>query len=62
VPKQVGLAEVAAIGGGQTHSVAVQGDGTVWAWGNNGYGQLSGGTPTSLPQSVPTPAQIDLGD
>ena len=55
------MAYVAAIGGGQTHGVAVQNDGTVWAWGNNGYGQLSGGTQTSLPQSVSTPAQIDFG-
>ena len=61
VPKQVGLAGVAMIGGGQTHSVAVRGDGTVWAWGGNGYGELSNGTRTSLPESVPTPAQIDIG-
>jgi len=62
VPKQVGLADVAAIGGGQTHSVAVQGDGTVWAWGYNTYEQLSGGTSTSLPDAVATPVQIDFGE
>jgi len=61
VPKQVGLAGVAIIGGGQIHSVAVLTDGTIWAWGGNGYGQLSNGTRTSLPESVPTPAQIDIG-
>lgn len=61
VPKQVGLAEVAAIGGGQTHSVAVQTDGTVWAWGHNTHDQLCGGTSTSLPDTVYTPAQIEFG-
>ena len=61
VPKQVGLVDVAAIGGGQTHSVAVQGVGTVWAWGYNTYEQLCGGTPTSLPDTVAIPVQIDFG-
>lgn len=62
VPKQVGLADVAEIGGGHTHSVAVQGDGTVWAWGYNTYEQLCGGTSTSLPNTVATPVQIDFGE
>jgi alpha-tubulin suppressor-like RCC1 family protein len=61
VPKQVGLADIAAIGGGQTHSVAVQGDGTVWALGHNTCDQLSGGTSASLRDTVYTPAQIDFG-
>ena len=62
VPKQVGgISGVAAIGGGQTHSVAVRGDGTVWAWGHNTCGQLCGGTSTSLPDTVYTPAQIEFG-
>jgi len=60
VPK-VGLTDLAAIGGGQTHSVAVKGDGTVWAWGHNAYGQLCGGTSTSLPGTVHTSAQIEFG-
>ncbi len=61
VPKLVGLTNVAAIGGGQTHSVATQSDGTVWAWGYNTFDQLSGATSTSLPDTVATPIQIDLG-
>jgi hypothetical protein len=62
VPKQVGgISGVAVIGGGQTHSVAVRGDGAVWAWGRNTYDQLCGGTSTSLPDTVYTPAQIDFG-
>ena len=31
------------IGAGNTHSLALKKDGTVWAWGNNGYGQLGNG-------------------
>ena len=62
VPKQVGLADIAEIGDGQTHSVAGKGDGTVWAWGYNTYEQLCGGTSTSLPDTVATPVRIDLGE
>lgn len=61
VPKQVRLVDVAAIGAGQTHSVAVLGDGTVRAWGYNTCEQLCGGTSTSLPDTVATPVQIDFG-
>ncbi|HZH78690.1 MAG TPA: RCC1 repeat-containing protein, partial [Archangium sp.] len=32
--------------GGFSHSLAVRPDGTVWAWGNNTYGQLGDGTNT----------------
>lgn len=31
---------VVAIAAGEYHSVAVRSDGTVWAWGDNSYGQL----------------------
>jgi len=31
------------IAGGNTHSLALKKDGTVWGWGNNGYGQLGNG-------------------
>ncbi len=37
-------------------------DGTVWAWGYNTCGQLSGGTSTGLPDTVATPVQIDFGE
>ena len=39
-----GVTDVAAGGGG--HSLAIKGDGTVWAWGPNGAGQLGDGTGT----------------
>jgi len=32
-----------AIGAGVFHSLAIRADGTVWAWGNNGSGQLGSG-------------------
>jgi hypothetical protein len=39
-----GINDVIAIGGGMWHSVALKVDGTVWACGNNSYGQLANGT------------------
>lgn len=36
----------------QTHTVAVKGDGSVWAWGSNGAGQLGDGTTTSTTSPV----------
>lgn len=35
-----------AVSAGDQHSLAVKADGTVWAWGNNGQGQLGDGTIT----------------
>ena len=47
VPSQVlGLSDVAMIATGYEHSVALKADGTVWAWGQNYYGQLGKGTTT----------------
>lgn len=43
-PFQVGgLAGVTKIGAGSTHSLAMKSDGTLWAWGDNTYGQLGDG-------------------
>ncbi|MBY9078904.1 RCC1 domain-containing protein, partial [Paenibacillus sp. CGMCC 1.18879] len=36
--------EVTAIAGGNNHSLALKSDGSVWAWGYNGSGQLGDGT------------------
>src|SRR5439155_19317829 len=50
VPVQVsGLTDAIRIAAGEClkgHSLAVKTDGTVWAWGWNGYGQLGNGTIT----------------
>jgi hypothetical protein len=34
------------LAGGSNHSLALKGNGEVWAWGNNGFGQLGDGTTT----------------
>jgi len=38
------LDNVTIIAGGYSYSLALKGDGTVWAWGYNAYGQLGNGT------------------
>src|SRR5437879_239537 len=44
-PGQVGnLAGVSAVAGGSNFSLALKSDGTVWAWGNSGWGQLGQGS------------------
>jgi len=40
------LTGITAIEGRQYHTVALKGDGTVWTWGDNTYGQLGDGTTT----------------
>jgi alpha-tubulin suppressor-like RCC1 family protein len=56
VPVQVSdLTDVIAISAGfVSHAIALKNDGTVWAWGRNGYGQLGNGTmaDSSIPVQV----------
>jgi hypothetical protein len=55
VPGQVkGLTGVMAIAAGYYHTLALKKDGTVWAWGENAYGELGNGTNTdsNLPVQV----------
>ncbi|MCD9021819.1 stalk domain-containing protein [Cohnella silvisoli] len=40
----VGLTDIIAVSAGDMHSLALQRDGTVWAWGGNGLGQIGNGT------------------
>ncbi len=52
---------VSAISAGSSHCLALMNDGTVWAWGNNAYGELGDGTHTSNPaptQVTGLPANI----
>jgi YD repeat-containing protein len=49
-----GLTGITAIAGGYFHTIALKNDGTVWAWGYNGYGQLGDGTTTTRT----TPVQV----
>ncbi|MBI3354699.1 MAG: RCC1 repeat- and reductase domain-containing protein [Nitrospirae bacterium] len=55
-PVQVsGLTGVVAIAGGGVHTIVLKNDGTVWAWGNNEFGQLGNGT---ISYYNPTPVQV----
>lgn len=62
-PVQVsGLTNVVAIAAGQDFSAALKSDGTVWAWGGNGRGDLgdNSGTRRTLPVRVTAlPANIE---
>jgi len=57
IPVQIdGLSDVVAITAGALYSLALQADGTVWAWGVNSCGQLGGGMagkPAAIPVQVP---------
>jgi alpha-tubulin suppressor-like RCC1 family protein len=49
-----GLTNVVAVAAGGNHSLALKADGTVWAWGDNSFGELGDGTRTvrSIPIQV----------
>ncbi|MDH4228644.1 MAG: RCC1 repeat-containing protein [Nitrospirota bacterium] len=54
-PVQVGTASNwKSVAAGGAHTVAIQSDGTLWAWGNNVYGELGLGTSSFTPTPVPT--------
>ena len=48
------MATMATIAAGLYHSLALKQDGTVWAWGDNDYGQLGDGTT----EDRSTPVQV----
>ncbi len=53
------LGDITAVAVGVGHTVALKKDGTVWAWGSNGSGQLGDGTASNSD----VPAQVkNLGD
>lgn len=56
-PSKVGeLSNIVDVAGGWFHSVALEGDGTVWTWGGNYKGQLGDGTNT--PKSRPIQVKV----
>jgi alpha-tubulin suppressor-like RCC1 family protein len=54
------LSEPLALAGGSEHTVALMGDGSVWAYGKNAHGQLGDGTGMMRPepQTVPNLALV----
>jgi len=67
MPEQIGTdAHWAQVSSGDSHTMAVKTDGTLWAWGNNGLGQLGDGgtTAQSSPEQIGTDthwAQVSAG-
>jgi alpha-tubulin suppressor-like RCC1 family protein len=51
-----GLSGITAIAAGAFHTLALKSDGTVWAWGDETYGQVGDGTVSDTP--VLTPVQV----
>ena len=51
-----GLQNVQSIVAGGTVSLALKNDGTIWGWGDNGRGLLTGGTATA---PIPSPVQLN---
>ena len=49
------LANVLDIGNGRLHSLAIESDGSVWAWGLNSAGQLGDGTTTNRTSPIKVP-------
>jgi alpha-tubulin suppressor-like RCC1 family protein len=50
-----GLSNIVAIAGGSGHAIALRSDGTVWAWGDNAYGDLGDGSGTQRDYAAPVP-------
>src|SRR5581483_4034685 len=51
------LLNVTAVAGGLPFSAALKSDGSVWAWGDNTYGELGNNTHDANPH--PTPSQVE---
>jgi len=52
------LSGITAIAAGGSHSLALKSDGTVWAWGDNDYGQLGRGFSSGGGWGFTTPEQV----
>jgi alpha-tubulin suppressor-like RCC1 family protein len=54
------LSNITDISAGGGHTLALRADGTVWAWGENAYGQLGDGTTTPRYFPVQVPGLTDV--
>jgi len=53
------LSNIVAIAAGWNHALALDGDGNVWAWGNNYFGQLGNGEiRNKFPYGEPVPVKV----
>jgi alpha-tubulin suppressor-like RCC1 family protein len=60
-PAQVSaLSDIKAVVAGDRHCLALKGDGTVWAWGNNWHGQLGDGTKNHSSSASPVTGLSDV--
>ena len=55
------LTGIIAVAAAQEHSLALKSDGTVWAWGDNAYGELGDADPNFLESSVPVQVRDSTG-
>src|SRR5579883_2553145 len=55
VPIGNSLPAVTAMAAGGSHSLALGSDGTVWAWGDNEFGELGNGTTSNTPNTTAVP-------
>jgi alpha-tubulin suppressor-like RCC1 family protein len=54
------LTDVVAVAASEVHTVALKRDGTIWAWGDNRYGQLGTGNTFSSATAKPVPGLADV--
>jgi len=55
-----GISNIVAIAGGGGHAVVLRGDGTVWAWGGNDYGDLGDNSGSVRDFAAPVPGLTNV--
>ena len=60
-PEQIVASNVTAVAAGDNHSLFLKSDGSLWAMGNDTYGQLGNGINTDISSGIKQPEQIVAG-